>query len=218
MASSKIYGPDDQLVPYFRGELPWRQWAYSQAITLSGIASAAPPKIVLDAGSSPTSFVPYLVKLKHEVHAINLSGEKQRSGRGATEYNMSMTDLQFPAEFFDYVFCIAALNQVNAGAFSLDEFTGDTGDTTAAMELSRVLKPSGRLILCVDFAKKYIPPPGLWKQGHRIYNTKALYKRILGPGNLKMPEYDLHINLSQLRDLEPRGYDYTLATLVLEKR
>ena len=76
---------------------------------------------------------------------------------------MSLTDLDYPEEYFDYVFCISSIEHVNAGKFAIKGMAFDEGDDIALKELYRVTKLNGICVITTDIAEKYIPPPGLWK-------------------------------------------------------
>jgi ubiquinone/menaquinone biosynthesis C-methylase UbiE len=99
----------------------------------------------------------------------------------------------------------------------------DTGDTKAMLELCRVLKPDGILVLTTDFADSYYPPPGLWPSGsHRIYSWFSMDRRLIEPAIKKyMMGFEGEVYLdyfSDKKELEPKGYNYTEMILTMRKQ
>jgi ubiquinone/menaquinone biosynthesis C-methylase UbiE len=92
------------------------------------------------------------------------------------------------------------------------------------LEMCRVLKPGGILVLTTDYAEKYYPPPGLWPSGsHRIYDYKSLNHRLIKPIKEKYnadiyDEFNFNgIDRLDLKITEPRGYEYTEIIVTLRK-
>jgi ubiquinone/menaquinone biosynthesis C-methylase UbiE len=114
---------------------------------------------------------------------------------------------------------MSVIEHINAGRFAIKGMPFDTGDTKAMKELVRVLKPNGKLCLTTDMAKRYYPPPGLWKsKSHRIYDKVNLKKRLVDPCSIDFyEESDFFINIKKMNQLEPVGYDFTIGVATFLK-
>ena len=196
-------------------QVPLRRWEYVAAILFSGILAA--PGKTLETGCGVSVFSPFLVKIGCEAHACDIGAIGQP---GVNYYNMTMTDLKFDDQSFDYVFAISSIEHVNAGKFAIPNIPFDTGDEVAMAEMLRVLKPNGTIVITTDFAKQYYPPPGLWPSGsHRIYNWEEFNQRLILPFRI---DYDDEIDLesfdfSNIKNVEPTGYAYTEFIATLKK-
>ena len=123
-----------------------RRWEYVAAIVFSGILNNGYQKKCLDAGSGQNVFAQFLSSLKHFTVCIDI-GAHDRIVENIWYRNMSMTELKFEDETFDYVFAISSIEHVNAGRFKIAGMPFDTGDDIAMTELMRVLKPGGQFLL-----------------------------------------------------------------------
>jgi SAM-dependent methyltransferase len=100
--------------------------------------------------------------------------------------------LGFPEAAFDKAYAVSVLEHVPDNG-------GQPGDSLAVAELGRILKPGGRLVLTVPYARKYAEryvardvyanrqrSPSdkvLWS---RYYDDEALQKRIVDPAGLRL--------------------------------
>jgi SAM-dependent methyltransferase len=139
---------------------------------------------------------------------------------GFSYHNMSMTDIKFDNDTFDYVFAMSSIEHINAGNFAIPNMSFDTGDELAMSEMVRVLKPGGIIVVTTDFSNRYYPPPGLWKSGsHRIYNWEEFNQRLVLPFDVEFfDEIDHEYNWDNLMQAEPKGYAYTEFIATLKKK
>lgn len=198
-------------------QVPVRRWEYVAAILFSGILDN--PGKALEAGCGHSVFSRMLAKCGNDVDAFDY-----RLGRPNYPefryHDMSMIDIKFVDNTFDYVFAISSIEHINAGNFKIFGLDFDTGDNLAAAELVRVLKPEGILVITTDFAQKYYPPPGLWKSAsHRIYNWEQFCQRLVLPFSLEFYE-DIDVgsfDFENIVNVEPKGYAYTEFIATLKK-
>jgi SAM-dependent methyltransferase len=203
-------------------EVPCRRWEYCCAILFSGVLSAKGS--ALDIGCGGSIFPVFLkevagcdvVAMDPQITNHDVTGIHYRNG--------SMIDLGNYKEQFDTIFAMSSIEHVNAGAYAIDGMEFDTGDTLAMLEMCNALKPGGALVITTDFADRYYQPPGLWPNGHhRIYDLKSLYERLIIPAINDcrisfFEDADLERqSWSDLREIEPIGYDYTEMILTLKK-
>ena len=235
MIRSKILDMDDLKQPGFAKmdslfnahfgsdwpEVPLRRWEYCAAALFSEVVDK--PGKALDAGCGSSVFPAFLKAIECEVHALDPGVGNHEDG-GVHYRKGSMTQITEFHCYFDYVFAISSIEHVNAGRFTIPGTKFDTGDTLAMLELCRVLKPGGVLVLTTDFAEHYHGPPGLWPSGsHRVYDLESLHSRLFIPA---IGEYRIRFwdeaelqkdDWSDIRQIEPKGYDYTEIILTLRK-
>lgn len=206
--------------------VPCRKWEYVAAIVYSEILSK--PGKVCDAGSgSKSPFTKFLAFNGNRVDAFDrgLRGKQIFQGDGYIQYhNLSMTDVKLEEEAYDYVFAMSSIEHINAGKFAIPGMEFDYGDTLAMLEISKLVKPGGILLLTTDFAKEYMPPPAI-ANSHRIYDWKSLNDRLIIPAS---QEYGLSIYdevgflgddafWQNIHHVEPIGVPYTEMILTLKK-
>lgn len=96
---------------------------------------------LLDIGFASGIFLPELSKRSQALHGIDLHADltlvnnmMQQEGLQATLVNASVTDIPYPADFFDCIVCMSVLEHVKDLPSAIDE-------------IFRVLKPNGQAIL-----------------------------------------------------------------------
>jgi SAM-dependent methyltransferase len=207
-------------------QVPLRRWEYVAAVIFTGVLVNNRAYRVLEAGSGCSVFTPFLALNGFHVDSFDMGNKDQRVERNirykindlVTEHNMDLRDIKFPNNHFEFVFCISAIEHVNAGRFATDPDAGDTGDDKAMIELARVLKPGGIMYLTTDYAGRYYPPPGLWDTGsHRIYDKRRIVELVDSVGLKFLGETQFDMDWSKLNSLEPAGYDYTTFAITLTK-
>ena len=205
---------------------PCRRWEYVAAIIYSEILSN--PGKVCDAGSGTgCPFTRFLGMKGNHVDAFDMhsSGKQHFPAGGRIHYHqLSMTNIRLPEESYDYVFAMSSIEHINAGKFAIKNMPFDTGDTTAMLELCKLVKPGGLLILTTDYAHEYMPPPAI-ARSHRIYDWQSLNERLIAPAHEKygMEIYDEigflgdNIFWDQIYYVEPMKVPYTEMILTLKK-
>lgn len=205
-------------------QVPLRRWEYVAAIAFSNILSAKRDVVILEAGAGVSVFTPFLAMAGFNVHCFDTGHMPARTQRDidrgvsdrVTEYDMDMRDILFLENTFDYVFCISAIEHVNAGRFATEP--GDHGDEKAMAELARVLKPGGTMFLTTDYAERYYPPPGLWDTGsHRIYDEARIRSLVQEAGLQFSGGTEFDMDWSTLKKIEPKGYAYTTFAITVIK-
>jgi SAM-dependent methyltransferase len=212
--------------------VPCRRWEYVAAIVFSQILGADKTAKVCDAGSGGYSaFTHYLGNKGYIVDAFDrhASGSQSFANHGKVIYHsMSMMNPKFPDNHFDYVFSMSSIEHINAGKFKIKNLDGDVGDTQSILELCRILKPGGVLLLTTDYGPKYMPPPAATIEGqqyfsHRIYSWKSLLDRLINPAVRK---HDMTLwggfhedcNWDKIKTIEPMGWGYTEFIFTLRKK
>ena len=216
--------------------VPCRRWEYVAAIVFSEVHLVPGIKKdlrVCDAGSGMRSrFTHYLGALGFDTHGFDMhvSGTKKLPfGNTVTYHPMSMVDIKFPDSHFDYVFCMSSIEHVNAPPkFVIEGFDFDIGDTEAMLELCRILKPGGVLVVTTDYAKEYIQPPGPVKSGsrngcHRVYDWGTLLDRLINPavrehGMRLWGGFESECDWKNIHKIEPVGWPYTEFIFTLKKK
>jgi len=201
-------------------QVPLRRWEYVAAILFSGVIEN--PGKVLEAGCGQSVFSSMLVNLGCDVDAFDYGLGIQFNTDNFRYHDMSMIDIRFKDNTFDYVFAISSIEHINAGRFKIDHLDFDKGDELAMAELIRVLKPGGILVITTDFADRYYPPPGLWRsKSHRIYNWEKFNQRLILPFDIEYfdeIEYPEIKNSKELKKMEPLGFAYTEFIATLKKK
>lgn len=85
----------------------------------------------------------------------------------------SILDLPFEKGFFDAVTCVSTIEHIGIGFYS-DPKDNLSADIKGMLEIKRVLKPGGLLILTVPFGK------ALMNKQQRIYDQQGLDKLVAG--------------------------------------
>ena len=205
--------------------VPCRRWEYVAAVVFSQILGADTDSRVCDAGSgSSSAFTRYLANKGFCVDAFDrgIAGSQAfASGGNIFYHDMDMIDIKFDDYTFNYVFAMSSIEHVNAGKFSIPDLEGDVGDTAAMLELCRILKPGGVLVLTTDYAFNYIKPPGPYGT-HRVYNWSSLLLRLVNPAvrmyNMTIwGGFSEQVNWHKIKKIEPLGWDYTEFILTLRK-
>lgn len=206
--------------------VPCRKWEYVAAVVYSEIL--AKPGKVCDAGAGASCpFTEFLAIKGNQVDAFDrgVTGRREYPSGGYIQYhNMSMTDVKLEEAKYDYVFAMSSIEHINAGKFTIPEMEFDYGDTLAMLEIAKLVKPGGILLLTTDFTQEYIEPPGPWGS-HRVYNWKALNDRLILPAEV---EYGMHIYdeigflgsdsfWKNVNHVEPIGMPYTEMILTLKR-
>jgi SAM-dependent methyltransferase len=216
---------DEHLGPNWAA-VPCRRWEYVAAVVCSEILSK--PGKVCDAGSGHgNAFTNFIAAKGNQVDAFDrrAHGRRDFSSGGSIKYHsLCMTNVKLPEAQYDYVFAMSSIEHVNAGKFAIPEMEFDTGDTLAMLEISKLVKPGGFLVLTTDFGPEYMPPPAI-ANSHRIYDWESLNSRLITPANM---EYGLEVYdeigflgddifWEQINYVEPMNVPYTEMILTLKK-
>lgn len=124
---------------------------------------------VLDVGSSPrvNQLHTTLMALGFDVYGVDRQ-EKKYDFPGFHYYEADIKQgLPFSDDYFDYVTCISTLEHVGLGGGRYGENKDEEGDKKAVIEMFRVLKPNGKLIITVPFGKYHE-----FKPYSRVYDKR----------------------------------------------
>jgi len=163
-----------------------------------------PGQRVLDVGSPKLLSLFLAVRLRAEVHATDLVDyfveryglySRVVLGPDRGRYLMGREDarhLRYPAEHFDRVFSISAIEHIP-----------DDGDSVAIREIARVIKPGGTACFTVPWSdrgyleefKRRGDPDAYWAPGdgervffQRAYDRQSLEARLLRPSGLSLAD------------------------------
>jgi len=192
---------------------PSKRWEYPWALER---ACLQPQSRVLDAGCGASIFPVYLARQGHDVTGVDLdipTGLADAHGVDIHYTSAGITDLPFPDQHFDAVFCISVI-----------EHLGHGGVQAALDELRRVVKPGGRLMLTTDYFED--ANARLWYEGEdrsfpvdwEFFDEQRLNRYLLNaPGLALEGDIDLHANWDSLRPAMRRfhGYPYTSVGVTL---
>lgn len=187
----------------------YKHWEYPWAILASSIE---PNMSVLDCGCGRGFLQIYLALKQCRVTSIDISTLKtkaikklwniinrfklpikedkasamhnlaKRYGVSIDFYVHSIDNLPFEDNTFDRVYCISVLEHMPPGK-----------DENTIKEMSRVLKPKGRLIVSVDFSPKKIPQISYDKDDiFKLIEVSGL--RLLGEYNYEVSNWESYLN------------------------
>lgn len=182
---SRVYRPSDKRRPEFvamldhglRGRGEFRDWEYPHALLALDLQAGMR---CLSVGASNCLLSVLLHRYYPEDFVgIDIAADYAQwivdSGINGFQV-MDGTAMTFEDNSFDRVFSISAV-----------EHFPEDGDTRAAKEMARVLKPGGRMVLTFEWGPLFVP----WCDfpvGGRIYSTQAVMQRIVEPSGLTLAE------------------------------
>jgi SAM-dependent methyltransferase len=141
-----------------------------------------PPKgKILDVGclSSVLPFI--LISLGYDTYGIDI----RKCPLQYPNFKFFSRDIrytEFPNEYFDRIIAVSTLEHVGlSGRYGSDE--DPSGDIKAINEMTRILKPDGRILITVPYGKAYKRTPD-----YRIYDYSRL-KELLGNLRIEKVEY-----------------------------
>jgi SAM-dependent methyltransferase len=156
-----------------------RWWEYSWAITESGVGRQMK---VLDVGGTGTLLAYTLAMNECEVHTVDILEQKVLEAKAMTQrLDLSRmqnslgdaTDLRFPENSFDRVFCICVLEHIEPIERQIK----------ALNEMARVLRPGGRLAMTFDFVLgKALKPDGSELVPGALHCWEDVFTRFIAPG------------------------------------
>ena len=206
-----------------------KYWEYPWAITNSRLVRRMK---ILDVGSGWSLFPMYLARHEHQVDAIDIDEEQMtkispflaRIQGAEIKYRVqNVLNMDYEDETFDRVFCISVLEHIEeeeVGGKRVNYHRRNL-DTKAVSEMLRVLKPSGLLLMTVDWSEN--------PANKRAYKLRDIYKRVLHPYrhlllNDKRPSVEWNKYRLQIIQLWKNkfpfyeGIDSSSAGIILKKR
>lgn len=186
---------------------PSKRWEYPWALERARLALGSR---VLDAGCGASVFPIYLAEHGHAVTGLDLEvpyGLDREHGVTVDYVQGNLTELPFPDEHFDAVFCISVI-----------EHLGLEGIPIALDELRRVTRRGGRVLLTTDYYED--AKAQLWYEGPgrrfpvewSFFDEEQLRRFIIeAPGLQVDGELDLRVDWEAVRPAMRRyhGYPYT---------
>ncbi|MBI2857784.1 MAG: class I SAM-dependent methyltransferase [Chloroflexi bacterium] len=130
----------------------------------------APGARVLDVGCSGSVFPVELASLGYQVWGLDM-GDYRITHPNFRFIRGDISRLPFPDEFFDAITAISTIEHI--GLVRYGELADEHKDSRAVKELSRTLKPGGRLLITVPFGNGGV---ARWKgvSLHRAYDWPSL--------------------------------------------
>ena len=192
-----------------------KRWEYPWAVINSGVRAGMK---VLDAGCGNAIFPIYLAKNGCDVTAADLemdTGLADMHGVNINYHIGTITDLPFEDDSFDMVFCLSVL-----------EHLPEHETAAAVCELVRVLRPSGRLVVTVDFFDDLERTLHFEMNGrHRtgdwpIFDEEQLHSRIINASGLPLHgETDFSVDWAAKKRemLAFHPFEYTSLGCILQK-
>lgn len=194
---------------------PSKRWEYPWALER---ADLAPGSRVLDAGSGASILPVYLARRGHRVAAADVAVGKRlgtASGAAVDYVAGDLVALPFRDEAFDVVFCISVVEHLPGGRIP-----------RALLELRRVLRPGGRMLLTTDFYRDadaeiwYEGPDRRFPVDWGVFDEARLRRLILdAPGWAVDGAVDLSVDWERVSPAMRRfhGYPYTSVGVALVK-
>ncbi len=194
---------------------PGKRWEYPWALQRARLVSG---EQVLDAGCGASIFPVFLARRACRVTAIDSDLPARMHAPVDPDLHYVRADLNalpFKADVFDAVFCISVI-----------EHLAHAHMHAALSEMTRVLKPGGRLLLTTDFAQdarepmRYEGPGPSFEVDWQVFDRDRLQWLLDGLHGLRMEgELTLDVDWKRVRPLMRRfhGYPYTSAAIAFRK-
>jgi len=138
---------------------------------------------ILDVGSTGSIFPIILTYFGYQVYVVDVREYEWKPPPGVKVAIGDIRGTEFQSNFFDAVTAISTIEHIGLGRFGdpLDE----SGDRMAIIEMTRLLKREGEILMTVPFGRRVITPL------HRVYDSKALGFLLEGLSVEKMEFYGL---------------------------
>ena len=168
---------------------------------------------ILDVGCSGGYFPLIMDAVGYNVIGMDL--RPYPSGFDLNFHQHDILDPLFHEEFFHAITCISTLEHIGIGGrYGVKEDL--KADRTALIEMHRLLKPKGTLILTIPFGKYKVIKPFT-----KIYNNLTISRKIAGLFEIEKKEfYDTNYqrcNWMAVRDVDAKADPYPLCCLKLRK-
>jgi SAM-dependent methyltransferase len=140
--------------------------------TIDALASISKSSRVLDLGCMESVLPLFLAGLGFQVTGFDF----RRYPYQVPNFNFVQGDisrLPFESQSFDAITCVSTIEHIGIGFYS-DPKNGLSSDIKGMLEIQRVLKPKGTLILTVPFGKAFT------NSQQRIYDQEGLEKLLVG--------------------------------------
>jgi len=206
-----------------------KYWEYPWTITNSYLTR---PMKILDVGSGWSLFPMYLARHGHQVDAIDIDEDQMtkispflaRMQGAEINYRVqNVLDIDYQDNTFDRVFCISVLEHIEEeeACGKLVNYHSRNLDIKAVSEMLRVLKPTGLLLMTVDWSQN--------PANKRAYKLRDIYERVLYPYrylllNNKRPSVESNKYRSEITQLWKNkfpfleGIDISSVGIILKKR
>lgn len=171
----------------------------------------APPARVLDVGCAGSFFPLLLAAFGYETYGMDIREYAIINKIKFENFVFVKEDIRnnsFPDNYFDAISAISTIEHIGlSGRYGTDEDLG--GDKKALLEMKRIIKPAGSILVTVPFGRAQIIRPY-----NKIYDGDWI-RRIIGDLKIEKGEYfniDLNGDWYQCTKEEAANFDSTITT------
>lgn len=127
---------------------------------------------MLDVGSTGSTFPILLASFGYDVYSIDVREYEWKTHPNLTAVVGDIRKTEFPNRFFDRVTAVSTIEHVGLGRYG-DPLDPD-GDRKALLEIARILKPQGKLLMTMPFGRMAV------SKLHRVYDKETLKTLVEG--------------------------------------
>lgn len=140
---------------------------------------------ILDAGCCYSLLCHELIARGLDVYGIDVNPYPERHPN-LRFYQVDVRNIPFQNEYFDRVLAVSTIEHIGLGAYNDPIY--NNGDFIAMMELTRVLKKGGKMLITLPFGAKYMLVRHQSTR-ERIYDERRLRQLLIGKMLLEKEDY-----------------------------